>query len=332
MKTNENEVGLTEEKEAFVLVIKAKSLNFPVNIDKTVDKMGIILDTLKKMSFTAEYKNSPVEYFPIRREVEILHDKLQEDENFIQNFREEGYEGYCSRLKYLVKRSRTNRSLTQDFGIDDFGLYNKSVNEIITEILEQNHNKVTVTTRNGTKEVTKEVMDEFIKYRQLKRQVAEFKEVYTKINSETHLPVFFKTTDYLKFDKGLSLISFRCDNTSQTRKSLTNSLLREFINELTNDGLELANLSHNRSSTIITVLIENEEVNRVLDLFSKSYKCLYGYTYMNSFNMDVTITRDIGQEEERTDWLFILNGKEFDVLRYKCTKLQDKYLGLDVHN
>lgn len=286
---------------------------------------------------------SPINVYPFRKVVEIDKDKYLTDKNRVDTFLKSKTAKGCSLLNRMFGKALKNRKnkLGNLLGVPGSRLDGLSNREVVDFIFENTVGAVAIQTdRKGTEEgfvkVTKSDFEEFTVCRRLDDKLRAFRKVVKAVESETYLPVYFQTTNYLKFDAGFTLLSFDMSISTKRRFNITNSLVKYMIsecNESTIEELEVVNYSFDTAYAHLGILCKNEDAKKVLGLWFKVYNsCLSPYEDLDYY-MWVDVYKNLGQENEESESLQVLHGDHFEPFKntHLFTQADEKMYGLSVY-
>ncbi|PHE64109.1 hypothetical protein COF68_04465 [Bacillus toyonensis] len=282
--------------------------------------------------------------YPYRKELELNVDKYEENVKAIDDvYKNHGFNNVTvyKEFRAKVRKSIRNRTLMKDFGVDDNSVKGKDFKLIIEEIFKQNNGKLELELDGKYKVktvVTHQGLVEYLDAKNKLKEIYAFDNVlkrtdsdYENLTGKKEVPIYFETSKFLKFDRGQALISFRLDISTIQKENFTNALVNFYTDKLKQEGVEIVNLSHAKNFALLNILCPNEKVNEVLQMFAPFYKRLDKKLYDLNYNLDIEIEFNIGQENYKSEWYYLLTGKHFESIKDSFTLQKGKYLGLDLY-
>ncbi|PGF05220.1 hypothetical protein [Bacillus toyonensis] len=264
---------------------------------------------------------SPINTYPYRKEIEINIDKYLGDRNKVDDFRNSPTHFACTKLNSLVKQALSVVYKHDSvLGVPRHLIYGLKKLEAIETIFDFNGGSVEIDRgRRGLVLLTKEDYKKAREIEKLRIKLMRFKRVVREIDSETYLPVNYKTADYLKFKEGYTLLTFVLSTSSRRRLNVTNSLVKHMINECIlgqREGLEIVNFYYDTDAPYVhfNILCKNEDAVAVDDMWFNVYH--YCLSELKNFNYYMWLDREtnIGQEDSKISSYQLLHGEHFKPL------------------
>ncbi|MGF2715492.1 hypothetical protein ACQUY5_25090 [Bacillus cereus] len=321
---------------------KDNTNGYVVQLSPNERDWGSLLKQPKELQNTLMHVTSKVfldvseSLYSYRCKVLVDKDKMDRVKEKEYNFdRELGRK--LSSFRRKVSRGIARRSLESEFpSIDPLSTVkllegNVSFLEVVNFIFDN------VKDKNETEGLTKE---DYIGVENLKREITSVEKLAVLVHSLTSdsmfacdyskkvsLPVNHQTVDYLKLDKGQTLIGFTLSVTTKDAISNNNRLVNRFLSLLDMSDLQVSSLFKRSSRIILNVLCKNEETDKVLQLFEQAYS---GHNYAlhnDNHEVDIDITQNVGQEDQSKSWYKLLNGDYFQEVRKTFDETNETFIG-----
>lgn len=309
-------------REGFVIRLNSKDDSMRVSREK---KRKIFAKCAEL--FKGKNKGSRMSFYPYRKSVKIDKEKFESDNlSVLKFFNTHSQFAYDTLYREIQKGCRIDDLST--LHLYEENLYTRPVLNIIDDVFEANNGTINGILESGeTVGITYTSFKEYLKINTLKRDIRDFKALLQNMIYTEHLPVNNYTKKYIRFDKGMSLITLRLDTTLDNRRSLTDVLLALFISSMYDGGYEIVNMQGCKLYANISVLVENKDANDVLERFVKLYQSYTIKAYYRDYNLDVQVESNIGHEKYQKECFYILSGEHYESLKDSFTLEEETYLG-----
>ncbi|AFQ29947.1 hypothetical protein P4493_05130 [Bacillus thuringiensis] len=248
----------------------------------------------------------------------------------------------CKDFRNMVRQSIKDGTLRQNFGVDENQVRGMNFRQIIDCIFEQHKGKVDVELSGKSSLKITLTQKDFLEWIEAKSYLKEIESLDNVLNmvgvdnqnltGKKKLPITFETKKFIKFDKGLSLVSFRLDYTSQEKREYTRRFLQKAIMKAESQGVEVVNLSYSKHFGLLNLLVPNERANECIKLFLDMFpKHVQNQLYSMNYHLDVEVEENIGQENCKSEWYYLLNGSRFNRIKESLEKEEGTFFGFPMY-
>ncbi|PHE64107.1 hypothetical protein COF68_04455 [Bacillus toyonensis] len=305
------------------------------------DKRKTLFD-LRTATFDKNRKKTKLNVFPFRKNVEIDTEKYakyrRDYDNYSSN-KKSALQKFVRGIRTLIKEG----TLHEHFNLGELNdprLMDRNFETIIELIFQQCNNSIEVEQVGffrSTEYISIEDYHEnkkLMKRQQLARHFSGDLNDITVENVSTikniSIPIYHKTSPFIKFEKGQALISFELETTSEITETVTNRIINRFITAMQLEGVDIVNYINYNQMSILNVLCSNEEVDGVLENFSKVFKSFYSPLFTKSYYTSIDVQYNVGQEDETINYYVLLSGGHYQPLADKLVLTGETYLGFKV--
>ncbi|MEC2463812.1 hypothetical protein P9X10_02695 [Bacillus cereus] len=283
--------------------------------------------------------------YPYKKEVTIDLDTYNRMSKVINKvYHNKGFSlaSICKDFREMVRQSIKDETLQQTFGIKENQVRSMNFRQIIEFIFERNKGKVDVELSGKSNMKITLTQKDFLEWLEAKGYLKEIgslnhvlKMVGVNENNLTgkkKLPITFETKKFITFDKGQSLISFRLDYTSKEKREYTRRFLQKAIQKMESQGVEVVNSSYSKHFGLLNLLVPNnlaeDCVKQFLNMFPQHVQ---NQLYSMNYHLDIEVESNIGQENCKSEWFYLLNGSRFKGIKEGLEKEDKTFYGLPLY-
>ncbi|MBE7114539.1 hypothetical protein FT641_18030 [Bacillus paranthracis] len=326
MKKGLHEVDEAVNYEGFVIRLNSEGDSEYVQREK---KSVVFSCCAKRDVLEFSKPAQEVNFHPYRKLVDVDEDKLERDYNKFLEFFRTYSQSLLTGVWQKLKRGYEGKTLSV-FGVVDEEVYNLTFRNAVDVIFNANNGVLDFEDAvYGTFGVTHDVFLKYLDVKKVSKAVTQCRLMINGVKSNKYLPVNDYTKNYIKLEKGLTLITLNLDKTSGFRRGITEEFMTVFLTDVYENGFEVVDSYQNMYYMTLNILVKNNEVSKFLSCLKDNYEVWSLPAYNNDYSLSVDIEKNVGHGDATTDYFYILNGKHYESLKEHFVLEENKYLGLD---
>ncbi|MGF2715495.1 hypothetical protein ACQUY5_25105 [Bacillus cereus] len=283
--------------------------------------------------------------YPYKKKVNIDVNKYNQLLNKIDKmYNSKGFNivSICKDFRNMVRQSIKDGTLRQNFGVSENKVRGMNFRQVIDFIFEHNKGKVDVEISGKSRlkiTLTQKNFLEWLESKNYLKEIEAFEHVLQDVDVDKKdvtgkhkLPITFETKKFIQFDKGLSLVSFRLDYTSKDKREHTRRIVRNKVNKMQEAGVEVVNLSYSKHFALLNLLVPNNRAKDCVKLFLQGFpQHVQNQLHDMNYHLDIEVEENIGQENCKSEWYYLLNGSRFKGIKESLEKEEKTFFGFPMY-